>query len=452
MLHPPARPHRRAALTALLFALTACAAVTATPEEAVDSQTAIETFDDVWNTVRERHFDPELNGVDWDAVRDEYRPRAAEASTQGELRGVINAMLGKLGQSHFGVMPRHTLPELGAETQAATGGEVSGDVGLDFRNVEGSVLVTRVAADGPAERAGVKPGWILSGIGADDVGRWVEGYERIDGGSARRMVRFALHERITDALIGPVESQVRLTFVDGDDRERALMLTRAERDVEAHNFGDNLPTFYLKFEHRILDLDEARVGLIHWSNWFLPVMQPIDLAVDEMRDCDGLVLDLRANGGGALGMVMGVAGHFFDEVTMLGTQTSREVESTYQAFPRKVNPRGKRVKPFAGPVAILIDGLTASASEVFAAGMQSTGRARIFGGTSAGAVLPAMTKSLPNGDAMIFAFGDFKTTSGDLVEGVGVIPDVEVVLTREALLSGADPALEAAVAWITANP
>jgi C-terminal processing protease CtpA/Prc len=79
------------------------------------------------------------------------------------------------------------------------------------------------------------------------------------------------------------------------------------------------------------------------------------------------------------------------------------------------------------------------------------GRVKVFGETSAGAVLPATTKTLPNGDSLLYAIGDFKTATGELLEGRGVVPDVPVALTRAALLKDGDPALKAAVDWITAQ-
>ena len=112
---------------------------------------------------------------------------------------------------------------------------------------------------------------------------------------------------------------------------------------------------------------------------------------------------------------------------------------------------GERVEPYAGPVAILVDGLTGSASECFTGGMQSLGRARVFGQTSMGRALPALFDKLPNGDVLIHAWGDFVTGTGVRIEGRGVVPDEPVAVTRAALLEGRDPALERALAWIDAR-
>ena len=109
---------------------------------------------------------------------------------------------------------------------------------------------------------------------------------------------------------------------------------------------------------------------------------------------------------------------------------------------------GERVEPFAGPLAILVDDMTGSASECFAGGMQSLGRARVFGQTSMGQALPALFAKLPNGDVLIHATGDFVTANGTRLEGRGVVPDEPVALSRTELLEGRDSTLAAALAWV----
>ena len=106
------------------------------------------------------------------------------------------------------------------------------------------------------------------------------------------------------------------------------------------------------------------------------------------------------------------------------------------------------MRPYAGPVAVLVDGMTGSASEVFAGGLQSLGRVRVFGEPSAGAVLPAQMDRLPNRDVLFHAFAEFVTASGIALEGRGVMPDEPVAVTRDALIAGRDQVVDTALAWI----
>jgi hypothetical protein len=65
----------------------------------------LRTFDRAWSIVDQGYWDPEFNGVDWQALGDELRPRAAEAPSDARLRDVLEDMIGRLGQSHFGIIP-----------------------------------------------------------------------------------------------------------------------------------------------------------------------------------------------------------------------------------------------------------------------------------------------------------------------------------------------------------
>src|SRR5207247_2338132 len=123
-------------------------------------------------------------------------------------------------------------------------------------------------------------------------------------------------------------------------------------------------------------------------------------AVDALRDADGLILDLRGNPGGVGGMVIGTAGHFLKEPVLLGTMKTRSSSLKFLANPRRVTTAGRRVEPYAGPLALLVDGASMSTSEIFAGGLQAVGRARVFGETTGGAALPSALDRLPNGDVL----------------------------------------------------
>lgn len=417
----------------------------APPAPELTPAAALVAFDEAWQTVHDTHFDPRFNGVDWEALKAELRPRAERATTRAELRAVIADMLARLGQSHFVVIPSDALPEAGVAAH-----DLSGGLGFDVRLRAGKLLAVRVEAGGAAAAAGVQTGWCVQRIGSFDAPALLARMGAADGLGERKRA-FTLWQLAQGHLLGPVGETRACVFLDADDQPVELELTRRARDVQAFDVGPTLPTFYLEFRSGEFARAGARIGYLGFSNWFVPLMQPLDAAVERMRAFDGIVIDLRGNTGGAAAMTMGVAGHFFAQSKKLGVMLTRDSQLNILAFPRRVNAAGELVEPFAGPLAILVDETTGSASEVFAGGLQSLGRASVFGETSAGAVLPAVPTRLSNGDTLLHALGDFETSTGQRLEGTGVVPDVAAPLVRAELLAGRDAPLEAALDWIAST-
>src|SRR5215813_10776205 len=95
------------------------------------------TFDIVWRTVKDKHFDPSFGGVDWDKVRGQYEPRAVAARSDKELYGVLQEMLGELHQSHFNIIP----PEAIIPDDEK---EAGGSIGIGLRMIDGAAVITRV--------------------------------------------------------------------------------------------------------------------------------------------------------------------------------------------------------------------------------------------------------------------------------------------------------------------
>ena len=104
---------------------------------------------------------------------------------------------------------------------------------------------------------------------------------------------------------------------------------------------------------------------------------------------------------------------------------------------------------YEGPVVVLMDIMSGSASESFAAGMQSIGRAVIVGGRSMGACMHTLGgPRLPNGADFYYPHAQIATPDGTVIEGRGVVPDIEVALDRTSLLQGRNTQLEEAIKYI----
>jgi carboxyl-terminal processing protease len=424
----------RVSLVALaLFAAAAMPSAQSDPFAAKASA----TFEAAWKIIRDSHFDPKMNGVDWQAVRSELGPRAARARDDGELRDVIKTMLDRLGMSHFALIPS------GGDGGSAPV-DLGGDPGFDVRLAGSELIVTQVDPQGGAAASGVRPGWRLLSIEGMPA---AELLSRLPDAMPDRLRQVEAWRLIENRVRGPRGSRAALMFEDGA-RDLAVAVERRPDTGQPATVG-NLPTMYVRF-----DATEQRtpggasVGVIGFNVWMPAVDAMFQRAIDRFRNANAIVVDLRGNPGGLAAMIMGISGHFLAERQPLGTMKTRESELKFTANPRLVNAAGERVTPFGGPVAVLVDGMTGSASECFAGGLQALKRARVFGQTSMGQALPAFFDKLPNGDVLIHATGDFVTADGTRLEGRGVVPDETVPLDRKALLVGRDSTLAAALAWV----
>src|SRR5262249_38098515 len=113
-----------------------------------------QSFDIVWKTIKEKHFDPQRGGVDWDAVGQKDLPRIGEANADLELYELLHQMLGELHESHSAVYPPAALPDDDAREPR------SGTVGADVRIIDGLAVITRIRPGSPAARAGLATGFV----------------------------------------------------------------------------------------------------------------------------------------------------------------------------------------------------------------------------------------------------------------------------------------------------
>ncbi len=421
------------------FILTLCFAVLSTlaPAQAEDKLTAeqidsnVQSFDQVWTTIRDKHFDTTFGGNDWNALRTQYRPVVETASTMQDARNAFAAMLGRLGVSHCSIIPKDAFEGL-------SGGK-SGDgvIGVELRLIDDRPVIFRVLPNSPAASAGLVPGWEITRIGDDDIQPVLKRLSEAFGQKQSR--EFYLTAAISNRLKGPVGDSLKVTFLDSRNALVEKTIGLAERQGKEVRFS-NLPSFRLR-----VTVDTLADGIGYFSHtvYLDPVnlMAQYDSALRAFANSPGLIIDIRGNPGG-IGLIgVGMAGALVTEKEKyLGTMISRDAQLRFV-----LNPR---VPSYTGPVAVLVDGLSASTSEIFAGGLQDIGRVRVFGTKTMGAALPAMIETLPNGDAFMHPMANYISFSGKTLESNGVVPDEEIPLTREALLSGHDPVVEAALNWI----
>jgi carboxyl-terminal processing protease len=341
-------------------------------------------------------------------------------------------MLGELNQSHFGIYPPN------AQISATGFGEA--EIGVDVQIIDKQVIVTRVEADSPAEKSGLKPGFVIKKVDGKTIAEILKSLdERLAKRKDTEAKKQLFRERILmTAICGKAGSSVNLEILDDRNKTQNRQISRVIYAGEMSTPMGNFPAQRVIFESKRLP---ENIGYIRFNVWVVPQMLKIRKAMRLLSDTDGIIFDLRGNPGGVGAMASGLAGLLVEKQSSLGTMKTRTGEAYFVAYPQK--------DAFSGKIVILTDYGTGSTSEVFAAGMQDIGRAKIVGETTAGAVLPSVMEKLPTGALFQYAIADYKSPNKILIEGRGVKPDIEVQLTRGSLLKGRDLQIEAAVKEIS---
>ncbi|MEZ4448642.1 MAG: S41 family peptidase [Nannocystaceae bacterium] len=390
------------------------------------------TFDEVWRIVLTKHFDPTLACLDWPALREEYGRRLVDVREPAEAYAVMNQLLGRLGQSHFRVVP----PDDVLHDDRPQG---PARAPLQVRWIDDAAVVVDPAVGGV--ESGVPRGSIVVAIDGRAVAE-IADHARAESQRPSELA-FAISTAIARRLSGDEGARHRLTLRvhpnDDAEVEREVPCTSPVGEVVSLGNLHNLPT---TVEWRMIP--GTKIGYLAFNYWMLPMMKRVEAAMTELRaqGMTALILDLRGNPGGVGAMSVPLARLLLREGGTLGTLRFRDFVQEFKVAP---NPSA-----FDGEVVVLVDEGTASTSEIFATGMRDLGRVKIVGGRpSAGAALPSLIERLAGGATLQYVVGDYHSSKGTVAEGDGVVPDVVVPEARDDFIAGRDPVLDAAVAALS---
>ncbi len=388
------------------------------------------TFQVVWSTVNQEYFDPSFGGVNWKAIREKYRLLLPRAANNDQLRGLLEAMLSELKKTHFGIVPRE-----GAVFNPAERVRI-GTAGVEMAIVGGLPVVAEVRRGSAGAAAGLKAGDRVEAVDDIVIARTLASLQKAGVPPARRGLYIT--EFVQSRLEGPVGSKVRLALLAPGGARRAAVVTCRTNDAAWSEPVGRTPSLPIRWE---AVRDAGGIGYLRFNAFVLPVIATSRKFLASLGPRDGLIVDLRGNSGGVLLVACGLSGWLSGRELVLGITSTRDGVQKLDVYPQ--------AGAFTGPLAVLIDGRSASTSEVMAAGLREAGRARIFGEPSAGAAMPSSFKTLPTGDLFQYAIGDVTTPGARAIEGKGVNPDVVVTPAPAELAAGRDPALEAARVWLS---
>ncbi len=343
-------------------------------------------FEEVWTTVRDDYVYTDYRGLDWQAVHDEYKPQIESAPTVEQVYRLLGEMIDKLGDRHSSFMD----PQEVEQDDALQRGDLHlSGIGVFSQEIADAVRLVYIIPGGPADKAGLKP---------FDIIRAVNGTPLTSNADAPHLIR------------GPAGTPVTLTVETPGKGTRDVTIVRGNVTFAFHASAQRLAgsnVVYLNIPSFLAEgiAAEARSEL---------------LRVAAAGPVDGLIIDLRQNGGGFLSELRDTEKLFLD-----GGNGGYEV--TRQGRDADTIPSGETLAAYRNkPIVVLVSNLSESAAERFAAAMQNRKRATVVGTTSAGNTETVYYHDLPYGSRLGLAQATYEQPDGTSIEDKGVIPDTVV--------------------------
>ena len=375
------------------------------PAEANLENSPKAVLDEAWQIVNREYVDGSFNHTDWKATRKSLLEK--NYTSQEKAYEALRQALDQLNDPYT----RFLDPEQFKALTSQTSGEMSG-VGMQLKQEEltKTIVVVDVVENSPAMKGGLLPG--------DQI-------QEIDGTSTSDLSVSAAAKLIR----GDVGTKVMLGVIRPGDGEFEVTLTRARIELQAVRYD-------LKQEKN------QRIGYIRLQEFSAHAGEQMQRAIEKLnnQNPDGYVLDLRGNPGGLLRISIDIARMWMDKGAIVSTVDRdgdrEEVLADRSALTDK-------------PIVVLVDGDSASASEILAGALKDNGRATIIGDQTFGKALVQSVHSLSDGSGLAVTIAHYYTPKGTDISKKGVTPDVVLNLTDsqkrrlyrrpEAIATSSDP-------------
>ena len=335
---------------------------------------------DSWRLVNQGYLDPEqLERVRWRRQRQKALEKSISSSE--DAYSAIEVMLSVLDDPYT----RLLRPDDYDALKNSTSGNLSG-VGLQLGpgREAGQVVVISALDGSPAADAELSSGTLVLAVDHQPVAPL-----GLEGTAA--------------ALRGEIGAQVVLTLQSPEGLEQEVTLERRNVDLRP-------------VRTRRLRSDSHTLGYIRITQFTEGVPQQVQEALQELqvKSVEGLVLDLRNNSGGLVSSGLAVADDFLSAAPIVETRDRNGLNDTISANPGVL---------FEGPMLTLVNGGTASASEILAGSLQDNGRSSLMGSRTFGKGLIQTLTNLSDGSGLAVTVAGYVTPSGRAIQGEGIQPD-----------------------------
>ena len=362
------------------------------------AQTPQALYDKAWKLIDTKFVDQTNNNQNWARWRHKYD---SVIKTEDDAYVAIDSMVSSLND----VYTKFLNPKEYGEENDSIQGSLKG-IGVQIGVRDGKLLIIAPLEDTPGEKAGLKA--------EDEI-------LEIDGKSTKGITVDAAADKIR----GEEGTTVELLIKRDKEENKIYKIKRA--NIELKSVSTKIPK-YAKLS--------PNVGYIRLSSFISKnVTMEFQNALIQNRDKDGIIIDLRSNPGGLLTNAIFIADMLLDGQTIVSTVDREGYKETQKSTQRVITRQ---------PLVVLINGGSASASEILSGALKDNGRATIVGKKSFGKGLVQEINKLPNGAAMHITIQKYLTPNGTDINKKGIEPDIEVDITPEDIKAERDPQLQKA--------
>jgi len=362
------------------------------------AQTPQSLYDKAWKLIDTKFVDKDNNKQDWTRWRHKYD---SVIKTEQDAYVAIDTMVSSLND----VYTKFLNPKEYSEENNSIQGSLKG-IGVQIGVRDGKLLIIAPIEDTPGEKAGLKA--------EDEI-------LEIDGKSTKGITVDAAADKIR----GEEGSTVELLIKREGEENKVYKITRA--NIEIKSVSTKVPK-YAKIA--------PNIGYIRLSSFISRnATMEFENALIENRNKDGIIIDLRSNPGGLLTNAIFIADMLLDGQTIVSTVDRDGYKETQKSTPKVITRQ---------PIVVLINGGSASASEILSGALKDNKRAVIVGKKSFGKGLVQEINKLPGGSAMHITIQKYLTPNGTDINKKGIEPDYEVDITADDVKAERDPQIQKA--------
>lgn len=353
-------------------------------------------FDNVWEEIRDNYYDPDLNDQNWERWKNRYH---GKIKTDADAKVAIDTMLASLDDPYSRFLTKAEY----SDQNTSINSKITG-IGVNIASISGKIHIINVIEGTPAQYANLLPDDVIVAIDGKDVSG------------------MALSD-VANLVRGPENSIVEITVLRNNDK---LVKKVVRKEIKIKTVRSSV---------------DKNIGYIKIST-FIGSTTPNEFleALEKTKDTDGLIIDLRGNTGGLLPNAIFIANLFIQEgklVSIVGRGGYK-----YDIVAQDTEFGVKK------PLVVLIDGASASASEILSGALKDYHKAKLIGTRTYGKGMVQKIIPMQNETGLNLTIAKYLTPKGTDINKKGIEPDIKVTFSLNDLKNRNDAQLNAAKSYL----